>query len=134
MKLSNNWERQNPNCHLLSPNKASSTRILLHVIALLVKEFPWEFPNKIGCCKDYKLLFINRQQGSVTKDNTHKTHWIWMCWIGAYIEPSSLCSSVFGTKKNSAHCVKRNVSTRTKTSSKPLSTMVYYLQDMLRQW
>lgn len=74
MKLSNNWERQNPNCHLLSPNKASSTRILLHVIALLVKESPWEFPNKIGCCEDYKLLFINRQQGSVTKNNTHKIH------------------------------------------------------------
>lgn len=55
---------------LLSLNKALSTRIGLHLIWLLDKEVPWEFPNNLGCGQDCGLLSTNCYQGPIGEDNT----------------------------------------------------------------
>lgn len=49
---------------ILSPTKASSKGIGLHLIELLVKGFPW------GYCQDYRLLSTDQQQSPVAEDNT----------------------------------------------------------------
>lgn len=55
MKSPNNGETGN----LLSPDKALGTGIGFYLIELLPKSALWEFPNKPGCCQDYRLLTTN---------------------------------------------------------------------------
>lgn len=45
MKLLNNGGYITPNSHFLSPNEAFSTELRVHLIELLVKVVPWEFPQ-----------------------------------------------------------------------------------------
>jgi hypothetical protein len=116
MKLSNNWSDWAPISHLLPSNKASNQKIGLHLIELLVKGVPWEYPDSQGCCQDCRLLC----------QVTTRTH----CWRqhlkdSLKMEKSSwclhraftLCSNVFGTKKYSAHYQKRNVKTNPTTNT-----------------
>lgn len=51
------------------------------------------------------------QQGPITEDNTYTSHWTWRCQDDAYIVPSPLHSSVFGTERQSAPYQKRNRNT-----------------------
>lgn len=48
---------------------------------------PWKFPNSPRCWQDWSLRFTNRQQNPWLK-STYITLCIWVCWAGAYIEPS----------------------------------------------
>lgn len=58
MKLTNNGEDRTPTGHILSPNKASSTRNWLHPIELLAEGVPWKLPHSF-CYQDYGMLYIN---------------------------------------------------------------------------
>lgn len=59
MKYQNNGEYEIPNSHLLSPNATSGSVNGLHLVKLLVKGFPYEFPNSPGCCQGYTLFSAN---------------------------------------------------------------------------
>lgn len=50
MNLPNNWGDRVPTCQILLPNKASNTETELHLIELLPKEIPWEFPSNSRIC------------------------------------------------------------------------------------
>lgn len=45
--------------HLLSPNEDSSIKIGSHLIELLTKEVPCEYPNNPSCFDAYRLVSAN---------------------------------------------------------------------------
>lgn len=113
--------------HFFSVNEASSSEFGLHLIELLAKEAPWESPNNPSCCQ--ALLSTNRQEGPIPKDNTYIIHWTLRCQAVVYVEPPScfqhLCYRCFA-------CYQKEY-VNTKTTTSPLPTMVYCLQEMLGQ-
>lgn len=45
--------------HLLSPKEDSGIKIGSHLIDLLTKEVPYEYPNNPGCSDAYRLVSTN---------------------------------------------------------------------------
>lgn len=118
MKLPNNGRNRVPTGHLLSLNKAFSTRIVLHLVELWAKGVSWKFPNNPGCCQDSGLLPTNRWQGPVAEDNPISLIGIEKLNTGACLQPSSpQHSHTFGTGRYSASHRKRSINT--KPSHKP---------------
>lgn len=67
MEPNNNGDRIT-NGHLLSANKASSTRFGLHIIELLAKGAPWESPNN-------QSVALHKLTANPTgEDNTYIAH------------------------------------------------------------
>lgn len=93
MKLQNNGEDRTLTGHLLSSNKASSTKIGLHIIKLFTKGVQWEPLNNASCCQDYRVLSTNRLQRLLLKTLTHFTDY----GEGTYTDPLSVCAGIFGT-------------------------------------
>lgn len=63
-----------PNAHLLSPNKAFSIRIKLHLIGFLAKGFKQESTKKYRLSPKQQVVLEkkkNWKQGSITKDNAY---------------------------------------------------------------
>lgn len=60
MKYENKGGDGDPDGHPFSPNAVSGIGNGLHLVKLLVKGFPYEFPNSPGCCQDYTLFSTNR--------------------------------------------------------------------------
>lgn len=59
MKSQNNRKKRSPTGYLLSPDKASSAEIGLHLIELLAKRVPWKPPNNPDYCQDCELFLTN---------------------------------------------------------------------------
>lgn len=77
MKSSNNRGDTLLFSHLLSPNRASSTKTGLPPIVLLTKEVPWKYLNHLGYSRENRLLFRNSKHGPLAEDHTHTTHWMY---------------------------------------------------------
>lgn len=85
-KVTKQQGRGAPTRQFLSPNKASSTRIVLCLITLLAKE-------AYGNTKQFRLLvrllvvLYKLKVSSLAEDDTCTTHWTWKSWTCAYREP-----------------------------------------------
>lgn len=102
----------------------------LYSIEQLTKVVPWKPPTTQAVAKmiDYSPQTDSKVQ--VLKE-TSTQHTEQRGGTGAYIEPSLLCSSVFGVEKNSADHQKRNINTG--PASKSLIYNLSCLQNMLGQ-
>lgn len=96
----------------LFTKESFSTRKWLHLIDLLVKGDPGELPSNPNCCKTIGCSPQTPQkQVLIAKDSIYITHWVQMSWVGTYIEPSPLWTSVFVTGRYSVHYQSRNLNT-----------------------
>lgn len=72
MKSPNNERDRTPLGHLLSSNETFNFGTRFQPIEQLSEIVPWESSNSSGF-QDHRLLYTQRQQDSIAKDNTHTT-------------------------------------------------------------
>lgn len=87
----------------------------VHKIELLAKGTT----NNPGCINDYRLLSINRWQGPIAENNTHKNHQTLKWWAVCYTEPSSLLYSIFAIASLALYTLPKE-KTKSKLSIKPV--------------